>query len=334
MTLKKLLGVAAVLMVGVVAVAGCGGKQPGQSGQAGQPAAKAKELLFATGGTGGTYYPLGGSIAQVWNEKVPTVHVTVQSSGASVENLRLLGKGEADLALAMNNIAEDAYKGQGSFKGQPVKNFMAVGVVYPEVIQNFVAADSNIKSIADLKGKKVAVGPTGSGTEVTTRIILKAYGIDYKDIEPIYATFADAVDQFKDKHIDSAWNVLAVPASAIQDVSTMRKIRFLPIEGPDLEKLLKEQPLFAKYDIPANSYPGQDKPVPTVSLQSALYVRSDMDENMVYQLTKTLYEDQALIAKNNATGKQIDLKRALAGITTPIHPGALKFYKEKGIKVD
>ncbi|MEW6425560.1 MAG: TAXI family TRAP transporter solute-binding subunit [Bacillota bacterium] len=331
MNLKKIAGLTALLMVLAAALAGCGGGGKTQEKPA-QPAAKAKELLFATGGTAGTYYPLGGAISQIWNEKVKGVHVTVQATGASVENMRLLGKKEADLALAMNNIAEDAYKGQGSFK-EAIKNFKAVGVVYPEVVQAFVGADSDIKNIAGLKGKKVAVGPTGSGTAVTTEIILKAYGLTYKDIQPIFATFADAVDQFKDKHIDSAWNVLAVPASAIQDVVTVRKIRFLDIEGPELEKLLKEQPLFSKYEIPANSYQGQDKPVKTVTLQSVLYVREDLDENLVYELTKTLYEQKDAIGQIHNAGKQIDLKRAVDGVTTPIHPGALKYYQEKGIKV-
>lgn len=325
--MKKILVVVLALFALSLITAGCGGKQ--ESGQQAKP----KELLFATGGTAGTYYPLGGAMSQVWNTKVKGAHVTVQATGASVENMRLLSKGEAQLALAMNNIADDAYKGQGSFK-EPIKNFRAVGVVYPEVIQAFVSADSSIKSIADLKGKKVAVGPTGSGTAVTTEIILKAYGLTFKDIQPIYATFADAVDQFKDKHLDSAWNVLAVPASAIQDVITSRKISFLNIEGPELEKLLSAQPLFAKYEIAANTYPGQDKPAKTVALQSVLYVREDMDENLVYELTRTLYEDRGEIGKIHKAGEQIDLKRAVDGVTTPVHPGALKYYKEKGIKVN
>lgn len=327
--MKKFIGRAILFLLAAVfaaGAAGCGsgGKQPGQAG-------KAKELLFATGGTAGTYYPLGGAIAQVWNEKVPGVHVTVQATGASVENIRLLSKGEADLALAVNNVADDAYNGKGEFKDKPVKNFQAVGIVYPEVIQVIVRADSDLKTIADLKGKKVAVGPAGSGTEYTTRIILKAYGITYNDITPIYATYADAVDQFKDKHLDAVFNMLAVPASAIQDVATMQKIRFLEITGQEAKQLLKEVPFFSEFEIPANSYPGQDRPVPTLTLNSALYVRSDLDPDTVYNLCKVLYENKDAIGKNNAVGNQIDIKRATSGITTPFHPGAEKYLKEKGL---
>lgn len=323
MKFKKTIWAVLAVFILAAATAGCGGNQQ----------AKPKELLFATGGTAGTYYPLGGAMAQVWNEKGLGIHVTVQSTGASVENMRLLDKKAADMALAINNVADDAYNGKGEFKDKPVKDFKAVGVVYSEAIQGFVNADSDIKAISGLKGKKVAVGPTGSGTAVTTKIIFKNYGLDFSEIQPIYATFADAVDQFKDKHVDSAWNVLAVPAAAIQDVSTMRKIRFINIEGPEMQKLIKDYPLFAPYEIPANTYPGQDKPVKTVSLQSVLYVRADMDEDMVYKLTKSLYEDREAMAKNNVVAKQIDLKRAASGVTTPFHPGALKYFKEKGIQV-
>ncbi len=313
-------------------LAGCGGKT--ETGKTNEPVKKA-ELLFATGGTAGTYYPLGGAIAKVWNDNVPTVNVTVQASGASVENIRLLDKKEADLALAMNNIADDAFKGTGSFT-TPLNTFKAIGVVYPEVMQGFVSADSNIQSISDLRGKKVAVGPTGSGTAITTRAIVNAFGLDFvdrKDFEPQYLTFADAVDRFKDGQIDAAWNALAAPAAAIQDVSTAKNIRFLEVTGAELEKLMKEFPLVAPFEIPAGTYKGQDKPVKTVALQAVLYVRADMDDETVYQLTKTMYEKKADIAKGHDRGNSIDLATALAGVTTPVHPGAAKYFREKGIQV-
>lgn len=333
MAKKKAVALVAAFLALVMAfaAAGCGTKGTGKDGAA----AKKKELLFATGGTAGTYYPLGGAIAKVWNSNVPSINVTVQSSGASVENLRLLDKGDADLALAMTNVADDAFKGKGQFSA-PLKNFKAVGVVYPDVVQAIVAADSNVKTIQDLKGKKVAVGPTGSGTEVTTRIILAAYGLNYterKDLQPVYATYADAVDQFKDGHLDSVWNVLAVPAAAIQDITTTKGIRFLSLEGPEYEKLLAENPLLVPYEIPAGTYKGQDKPVKTVAINSALYARADLPEDLVYQLTKVLYEKKDEIAQGHDRGRQIDLQKALAGITTPVHPGAAKYYAEKGIKL-
>ncbi|MEW6661669.1 MAG: TAXI family TRAP transporter solute-binding subunit [Bacillota bacterium] len=321
------------LLILSVALAGCGGSKQQASDQKPAPVKKL-ELLMATGGTAGTYYPLGGAIAQVWNSSYDKVNVTVQSSGASAENVRLLDSKNADLALAMNNIAEDAYKGVGSFKEGAKRNFLAIGVIYPEVMQGFVNADSNIQTIADLKGKKVAVGPTGSGTAITTQAIVNAYGLDFvdrKDFEPVYATFADAVNMFKDNQIDAAWNALAAPASAIVDVTTTKNIRFLEITGEQLAKLQKQFPLVAPYVIPAGTYKGVDKDVHTVALQAALYVRADMDEETVYNLTKILYEKGDDITKGHAMGKHIQLKTALDGITTPLHPGAAKYFKEKGL---
>lgn len=319
------------LLILSLALAGCGGKQ--QADQKPAPAKKL-ELLMATGGTAGTYFPLGGAIAQVWNANYDKVNVTVQSSGASVENIRLLDSKNADLALAMNNIAEDAYMGRNAFREGAKRNFLAIGVIYPEVMQGFVNADSNIQTIADLKGKRVAVGPTGSGTAITTRAIVNAYGLDFvdkKDFEPVYATFADAVNMFKDNQIDAAWNALSAPASAIVDVATTRNIRFLEITGEQLASLQKQFPLVAPYVIPAGTYRGVDKDVHTVALQAALYVRADMDEETVYNLTKVLYEKGEDITKGHAMGKHIQLKTALEGITTPLHPGAAKYFKEKGL---
>lgn len=326
---KRKIAILAGISLLALTLSGCGGGTDSSSAPA-----KKKELLFATGGTAGTYYPLGGAMAQVWNAHDNKVNVTVQSTGASVENVRLLNSGDADIALAMNNVADDAYKGVGSFKEGAQKKFLAIGSVYPEVLQGFVPSDSDIKDISGLKGKKVAVGPVGSGTEVTTKAILQVYGLDFnKNYTPIYATFADAVDQFKDGHLDAAWNVLAVPASAITDVSTTKAIRFLEITGPKLEELMAKFPLVAPYTIPANTYKGVTKDVQTVSLKSVLYARTDLDEDTVYNLTKVMYENNEEIAKQHNMGKEILLKNALQGVTTPLHPGAIKYYKEKGVKL-
>ena len=315
-------------------IAGC--SQPAaeveEEGNGEEAPGEVMELLMGTGGTGGTYYPLGGAIANVMSEWVEEVNVTIQATGASVENIRLLSSGEAELGMAMNNIAHSAWHDEGDFETEPVeKNWGAMGVVYPEIIQGFVAADSGIDSIADLAGKRVAVGPPGSGTEVTTRAILAAYGLSYDDIEPNFATFADAVDLFKDGHIDAAFNVLAAPAAAIQDVITVRDIKLLEITGEYLEKLQEAYPLVAPHTIPAGTYKGQDEDVQTVALQAVMYVRNDIPEDIVYKLTQAMYEGQPEIAKAYARGDQISLEKAADGVTTPFHPGAERYLKEKGV---
>ncbi|SET07410.1 hypothetical protein SAMN05660297_01311 [Natronincola peptidivorans] len=321
-----LLTVALVLIVSLVLV-GCGGG--GETAGGGT-----QELLFATGGTAGTYYPLGGAIASVWNENIEGINVTIQPSGASVENLRLLDSRDADIVMAMNNIAEDAWNGVGSFDGQEVQGFKAVGVVYPEIIQGVGLVDAGVLTIQDQVGKTVAGGPPGSGTAATTPHIFAAYGLGDGDMTVVNDTFGDAVDKMKDGHLDAAWNVIAAPGAAIVDLLTTREVAFLEIQGAELEALQAEFPLVAPWVIPAGTYNyrGTDYPdIHTIALQAVLYVRDDMDEDVVYNLAKIMYEKNDDIARSHATGSQILLENALNGVTTEFHPGAIKYLEEQGM---
>jgi len=324
-----------LLAVSLVLVSGCGGK-PADKPTAKPAAADGKplQMFLLTGSTGGTYYPLGGAMANAWNKHLAgKVQVTSQPSGASVENLKRIGKGEAHLGMAMNNIAEDAWKGQtAAFKDAPIKSFRAIGVIYPEVYQGIVAADSSINSVADMKGKKVAIGPVGSGTAVVSKAIFAELGLKDSDYRPEYAGFGDAASKFKDGQFDANFGVLSVPAAAIQDVATVRKIKLVEFKGADFDKLKKKYPFLSQYVIPANTY-GNPQPAYTVSMQAALYCKADLPEALVYELTKTFYEKSADVAAAHAAGKSISLKTALAGITTPLHPGAVKYYKEKNISI-
>ena len=329
---KLTLALMMLLAVSLIAV-GCGkGEQPAEQPEQ-QEKAETINLLMATGGTGGTYYPLGGGMANVWNDKIEGLNVTVQSTGASVENIRLLSKGEADLAMAMNGPAIRAVKGEGEWEGNPVDNIAAVGVIYPEVMQVVALKDSGIKTIADLKGKRVSIGPPGSGTASAALKILEAYGIDpEKDIEKFQDTFADAARKLKDGNLDAAFAVLAVPAANIVDITTAKPITIVDIEGEALNKLLEMAPAFSPYEIPAGTYEGQDEPAKTVSQWAVLYVRKDLPDDLVYNLTKVMYEKTDEIAAAHARGNQITIENATKGIEpVPFHPGAVKYYKEKGL---
>ena len=339
---RWLLALVLVLSLMVTACGGGGAADPapapenGEAAPAPAPAASggSQELLFATGGTAGTYYPLGGAIAAVWNDNIDNVNVTIQPSGASVENLRLLNTRDADIVLAMNNIAEDAWLGQGSFDGTAVQGFRAVGVVYPEIIQGVGLVESGVLTMRDQIGKTVAGGPPGSGTAATTPHIFEAYGIGEGDMTVVNDTFGDAVDKMKDGHVDAAWNVLGAPASAIVDLLTVREVAFLEITGDELEALQDAFPLIAPWVIPAGtySYRGTDYPdIHTIALQAVLYVRDDMDEETVYNLAKYMYEETEAITRSHQTGSQILLENALNGITTDFHPGAVRFYEEQGM---
>jgi uncharacterized protein len=298
--------------------------------------AQQNKLLFATGGIAGTFYPLGGAIAQVWNQKIPGLNVTVQASGGSVENVRLLGSGNAELALCMNDIAYYGQNGQEVFKAKNEKyaNFSAIGNIYPDVVQIFARKDGPIQSLTDFKDKKISVGPPGSGTEISARQVLGIYGLDFKtrkDFKPQYLSFAESADHFRDKLIDGGYFVVAVPNSALQDINLMHPIRFLGIDDASFQKIIKAYPLYARFEISANSYQGQSAPVKTIAVYSAVVVRNDTPADLVYQMTKTVFEERAVIAQGHAAGKYITPETFTAGIAIPFHPGAQKYLKEKGL---
>lgn len=331
------------LALALLVAAGCGGAQPSkpaapsQGAQSGQvPAAKPVDMIMATGGTGGTYYPFGGAIAKVWKDNVPGLNVTVQATGGSVENVRLLAKKEAELALSQNDVAYYGQKGEAAFKEKNEKytNYSAIAALYPEVIQIVVRADSGIKSIGDVKGKKVAVGPPGSGTELAARQIFGTYGLDYtnrKDFQAFFLNYAEATQQFKDRQIDVMFMVIGMPAPPLADITTTTEVRLLDIAGENLAKVKQAYPFYADYTIAANTYKGQKADNKTVTLLAYLLARNDLPEDSVYNMTKTLFEKKDAIAQAHAKGKDIDLQKALAGNAIPVHPGAAKYYKEKGV---
>ncbi|MHC1727894.1 MAG: TAXI family TRAP transporter solute-binding subunit [Syntrophobacteraceae bacterium] len=296
----------------------------------------AKELLFATGGVSGTFYPIGGAIAQAWNKNIPDLNVTVQATGGSLENVRLLGSKGAEVAICMNDIAFYGRQGTEAFKAKSEKyeNYSAIGNVYPDVIQIFTRKGSQVKSISELKDKKVSVGPPGSGTEISARQVLGLYGIDYKtkkDINPQYLSYSEAADQFKDKLIEGAYFVVAVPNSALQDINLMHPVQFLEIDDKKFDEIVKAYPLYSRFTIPPNSYSGQTEPVKTIGVYSSILVRNDLPDDLVYKMTQTMYEQSAAIGQAHAAGKGMNVSMAIQGIAVPIHPGAQKYYKEKGV---
>lgn len=323
--MKKLFVIMVVVTMLAGILAGCGGSTS-------TPAApqKATQMILATGGTAGTYYPFGGAMAQVFNSKAPNVNVTAQSTGASVENLRLVNKKEAELAIVQSDMMDYAYNGKEAFKEKLTK-ITGIAILYPEIIQIVVRADSGINSIADLKGKKVGVGAPGSGTEANFRQLIDIYGLDYKQLEPLYLSFSESADQFKDKHIDAFIIVAGIPNSAIQDIGSQHNIKILPISDDMIAKVSQKYPFLAAAVIPANTYKGQTEAVKTVAVQATLIASAEVKDDVIYNITKALFENQADLAKAHAKGKELSLEKATKGMSIPLHPGAAKYYKEKGI---
>ncbi|WP_297218819.1 TAXI family TRAP transporter solute-binding subunit [uncultured Desulfovibrio sp.] len=304
-------------------------------GAASAALADGKRLTLATGGTSGVYFPLGGAIAQVISTKSDgKFSVTAQATGASGENMRLVQANDVDFAMVQNDVADAAYKGTPPFRpDNKMTDVMAMGRLYPEYLHVVASTDSGVKKLEDFKGKKVSVGARGSGNEVNCRQIFQYFGLDYKNVEPIFLPYGETADQFKDRQLDGFVFTIGTPNPAIQDITTAQSVQFIPVEGAKVDELVGKFPFLVKDAIPAGTYKGQDKPVPTLSVQCILIVNKNMSDDDVYAMTKALYENLDDVAKAHNKGTEISVAHAADGITIPFHPGAARYFAEKGIKL-
>jgi uncharacterized protein len=289
-----------------------------------------EKLILATGGTAGTYYPFGGSMAKIWNTKIPGMNVTAQATGASGENVRLVNKKEAELALVQSDTLDFAFKGQDPFK-EKLTSMKTVAVLYPEIIQLVVRADGPVKTFADLKGMKVGVGAPGSGTEANFRQLMDVHGLPKEAVNAQYLSFSESGEQFKDKHIDAFLVTAGIPNAAIMDISSQHDIRILTIADDMAKKLTEKYPFLSAAKVPANTYKNQTADVNTVAVNAVLIVNSEIKDDVVYNLTKALFDNQPELAAAHAKGKEINLQSAVKGVSIPFHPGAEKYFKEKGL---
>lgn len=306
----------------VGALAGCGGGDK-------KPADQKKFINIATGGTAGVYYPLGGAIAEILNKNVPGMNATAQSTGASVANINMLKDGKVELALVQNDTAYYAFNGTEMFKDKKVANLKGISTLYNETIQIVVLENSPIKTINDLKGKKVAVGSIGSGTEANARQILEVYGITYNDLKPQYLSFGEAANGLKDGNVDVAFVTAGAPTAAIQDIAFQNKVRLIPFEADKADALIKKYPFYAKQTVKANTYPGQTVDIMTVAVKAMLVVPENLDADTVYKMTKAIYTNTDRLKAAHKLGEGITKESALEGMPIPVHPGADKFFKEK-----
>lgn len=291
-------------------------------------------LSIWTGGTGGVYYPLGVKLSELLNKYASDViTASVSTSGASVANMRALAAGDANLVFVQNDIAYYAYKGIYMFEGSRVDIARGVAVLYPEVVQIVVRADSGIGSIYDLSGKRVAVGAAGSGTAVEAELILRAAGVwDY--ITPQYMDFATAASALKLGQIEAAFIVAGIPTSAVLELSATVPVNLVEVPDEVLSKLIEQgYRFFTRYTVPAGTYTGMTSDVRTVAVMAMLAVRADVPEHVVYTALKVMFDRLSELREAHARAKDIELAKALEGMPIPLHPGAIRFYQEKGISV-
>ncbi|HOD34937.1 MAG TPA: TAXI family TRAP transporter solute-binding subunit [Syntrophales bacterium] len=292
-----------------------------------------KFFVISTGGTGGTYYPLGGILAQALSQAVPEVVMTSQAGNASVANCNLIRDKQVESAFVQSNVAYNAYNGIEQFKEKPAKNLRFIASLYPETIQIVARADSKIKTVKDIKGKRLVPGDRGSGTEVDTLNILGVYGYTYKDFANVdWLSFSGGAQRLQDKQTDVTFTTAGWPTAAITELAISTNIVLVPIDEAKIKELTKKYPFYAKIVIPKGTYKGQDKDVATITTMAQWVVGAEVPDDVVYKLTKALWESGAKkMAEAHAQGKNVQPKTALAGLSIPIHPGAEKYYKEKGL---
>ncbi len=298
-------------------------------------AAKRRYVSIAAGWVTGAYFPMAGAISRIaWKHlKEKGIKVTAESSGASVANAKLIGLGDTDFAILQNDIASYAHYGKKPIFKKPIANLLGVCTLFPEHVQVIARKDSGIKTIADLKGKKVAIGPVGSGTAENAKQILEAYGVNIKDLaKSEQLTASQSSDYIKDGRLDAAFFTVAVGAAVIMDTALIVDTDIVPIEGPEVDKLIKKFPFYAKQIVPAKTYKGNDADINTVSVMAMLSVRADLEEDIVYSILSAIYSDLAQLRKAHSKFKNISMETGLVGMSVPLHPGAAKYFKEKGVK--
>jgi uncharacterized protein len=301
-------------------------------------AAYAQQRMFfgiATGGTGGTYYPLGGMLAQLISNKATVdgrkISATAEAAGASVGNAKLLGNKEIESAFVAADILDAAFNCTGQFNGAPLKNLRALGALYPETVQLITRADSGINSVRDLKGKSVSSGAPGSGQYQLLSDLLKVYGMSRNDVKEDLSSFTQAVDKIKDGNLAATLITAGVPTSAVTDFAQSHALKIIPLSGPEIAELQKQQPYYASVKLPANSYKGQTAPVDTLAVMAVWATHDGVPENVAYEVTKALFENVAIMGQVHVQGKNIALSTATAVGTAPMHPGAVRYLKEKGV---
>ena len=334
--MKKLLALLLALCM-VFALCACGSSSApaADAPAADAPAADAPaassgstKLSFTTGGETGTYYAFGSVLAQYVSSKtdLDVVAVTGNGSQANVEDL---DAGEYQLAFCQSDVMSYAYSGTNLFDGAPVNSFSVAAALYMEQVQ-IVTMNPDIKTVADLKGKNVSVGALGSGVYFNAIDVLAAYDLTLDDISPVYQSFGDSAESLKDNKIDAAFIVAGAPTTAITDLATSGSVYLVEIDDEHVDKLLAASPYYSVYTVPADAY-GMPADVQTVAVAAVVLVRNDVADDAVYSFVSTIFDNAGEIQHGKAAELSVDFGASMTSV--PYHPGAAKYFAEKGLEV-
>lgn len=290
-------------------------------------------MMFGTGGTAGTYYAYGGVLAQ-YMRNYAGVKVTAVSTGGSKVNVQSIQDGDYQLGFAQSDVMTYAWNGTRAFeKDGATHDFRVLGSLYDETVQLFTM-DPSIKTVEDLKGKKVSIGASGSGVYFNAIDVLAGAGLGLDDIKPQYQSFEDSKEALKDGRIDAAFIVAGAPTSAITELATTNGVYLINIDGEVRDRIMAECPYYSAKELPAGTYPGQDEVVQTIAVKAVLLVSAKVDEETVYKLTAAIFDHIDDITLENAKGAELSIENATGTKSVPYHKGAAKYYAEHGIIVD
>jgi hypothetical protein len=301
------------------------------AGLAAGASAQQKFVNILTGGQSGVYYPLGVAMGQIYAKAIPDTKTSVQATKASVENLNLLQAGRGELAFTLGDSLSDAWKGveDAGFK-TPLNKLRTVAGIYPNYIQIVASADSGIKTLADLKGKRISVGAPRSGTELNARAILKAAGLTYKDFAKVeYLPFGESVELIKNRQLDVTLQSAGLGVASIRDLATTMKIVVVSIPADVVARI--GDPAYEPASIPANTYTGQETAVPSVAIKNFLVTHDSVPADLVYAMTKAVFTNLDQLSAAHSAAKAINPAEAVKSPPVPLHPGAERYFREAGV---
>ncbi len=320
--MKKAIALLAVLVM-VASILTAGGS--GESGSS-----SSGELSFGTGGDQGTYYGFGSVLAQRISSETDTKVTAVVSNG-SQDNIEMMDMGYYQLGFVQSDVMSYAYDGTNLFEGNPIADFSTIGALYMEQVQ-IVTLNPNIKTVADLKGKTVSIGSSGSGVYYNAIDVLGAYGLTEDDITPTYQSFGDSVDALQDGKIDAAFVVAGAPTVAVSTLASSRDVHLVSIDDEHIDTLIASSPYYSAYTIDSSVY-GTDEDCQTVAIAAVVIARDDVSDDAAYDVISTIFNDREAIAASHNKGNELDLAFASSITNVPYHLGAAAYYAEQGITV-
>ena len=320
--MRKTIALVLAIILTMVLLVGCSNKET-----------ETVYLKFPTASTTGSIYPIGAAIANLWNENIEGINVSVEASNGGVQNLNLVAEKEAQIGVAVTNIMTEQKNGTGVFEGLQYDGIRVLTALYSNYNQVVVSKDAGIESLRDIKGKNFAPGAPGSTPEVETNVHLSAAGLNYPDdFKPQFVGFTESIDLIRNKQLDGAWLQAGIPTSAITEITSTANGKLISIDEDVIEKLVAEYPWYNRAIIPAGTYEGQDEDIITTSLVITIFVDESLPEETVYQMAKVFWENIDSLQNTHNAIKGLKVETAvqnLAGL--PLHDGAARYYKEAGV---